>query len=295
MVRFSVGDVTITRIEEMNGPGMKPAELFRGFSEKMLDACPDALTPGLYHAKSARLFSSIHSWLIEIGGKKVLVDTASGNDKVRPGLFSRFDHLNLPWLDNLKAAGFEPEDIDIVFCTHLHVDHVGWNTKLEDGKWVPTFPQAEYVLGRAEYDHWTTGPGAANLPDNKAVIEDSVTPLIGVADVRMLEDGEEVLPGLVATIAPGHTMQQMVLDHDGPEGGFVCSADVFHHPLQVWYPEMSSLFAENPALAARTRFELFSEWASKGRLVLPSHPGAPFAGYIRQQGGKFRYEPATPV
>lgn len=298
MVRFSVGGVAITRIEEMNGPGMKPQQLLRDFDPAMLTAFPEAMTPDLYHAGSGRLISSIHSWLLEIGGRTVLVDTASGNGKERTGQFSRFHHLDLPWLENLAAAGFRPEDIDIVFCTHLHVDHVGWNTRLEAGRWVPTFPDAEYVFGRGEYEHWTIGEGAARLPDNRQVIEDSIAPLIGRARIRMVEDGDAVLPGLIARLAPGHTAHQLILEHDpegdSPGGGFACAADVFHHPLQVCRPDMSSVFAEDPDIAAATRRQLFARWADRGTLVLPSHPGAPFAGYIKREGNDFRYEPATP-
>ena len=284
MVRFSVGDVTITRIEEMNGPGMKPEEIFRHFDPAMLDACPDALTPDLYHAKSGRLFSSIHSWLIEIGGQKVLVDTASGNDKDRPGLFSRFDHLNLPWLENLKSAGVEPEDIDIVFCTHLHVDHVGWNTRLDNGRWVPTFPNARYVFAKSEFDYWT----GQNAKAPVAPFGDSVLPVVEAQRADIVGQDFRIGDHVRLMPTPGHTPGHVAIAFGRGRDDAVMTGDLIHSPLQARYPELSAKFDVDPAQAASTRRSFLEHYCDSDTLCCFAHFPSPSAGRVKRWGDGFR-------
>jgi glyoxylase-like metal-dependent hydrolase (beta-lactamase superfamily II) len=287
-----MGDVVVRRIEEVLEPGFTPAFLFPGFDPAMLDAHPQATLPGFYDAGNGRAWSSIHSWLISIGGRNVLVDTCVGNGKTRAlPLLQRFHMRDLPWLDNLARAGFGPEDIDVVFCTHLHVDHVGWNTRAEGGTWVPTFPKARHVFGRAEYAHWTSGRGPALFPENAAVIEDSVRPVVAAGLVELVDPGDEIVPGLRVEAAPGHTAHQLTLHHDGPGGGFVIAADALHHPLQVYEPQLGTRFCEDSATAEATRRRLLARCADSGALLLSMHFGAPHAGRIRREGAGFGFTP----
>ena len=156
MASTRIGGVEVARIEEMLTPGFDPAFLFPGFSAALLDEFPELRNPNFFHAETGKVMSSMHSWLLRIGDDVVLIDTGCGNHKHRSAkAFQRFHMLDLPFLDRLAAAGVRPEDVTYVINTHLHVDHVGWNTALVDDAWVPTFPRARYVFGAREYANWT--------------------------------------------------------------------------------------------------------------------------------------------
>ena len=161
-----IGDVRVTRIEEQMGPGFPAKDFFPEFEAETFAAEQHWLAPSYYQPESGRLIASIHSWLVRTGKYTILIDACSGNHKPRPGM-PRFDMLNTKYLDRLREAGVQPEEIDFVMCTHLHVDHVGWNTRLENGKWVPTFPNAKYVMSRTDHDHWAAvakRPGSGAIP-----------------------------------------------------------------------------------------------------------------------------------
>lgn len=296
MKAFKVGHASIVRVEEVLEVGFEPSFLFPGFDPSVLERDPILTSPNFLDAASGRVRSSIHSWLIRLGGKTILVDTCSGNGKSRAlPLFQRFHMLDFPYLDNLAAAGVRPEDVDIVFCTHLHIDHVGWNTKADGDKWVPTFPNARYVFGKAELEHWTTGDGPRVFPENVDVIEDSVRPVLDAGMVDLVEPGDEIAPGLRVEAAPGHTITQLILSYDDGEGhAFVCSADCLHQPIQIYAPELSSCFCEAPDEAETTRRRLLSHCADTGALLLPIHFGPPHAGYVVRTGDGYAFQPVDP-
>ncbi len=143
MWQFQLGDVTVSRVGEMLAPGFDPAFLFPAFDPAVFDEDPQLRGPSFWDAATGKLMSSMQTWLLRIGRGIVPIDTGCGNDKVRETpAFRRFHQLSLPYLATLQAAGVTPEDVTVVVNTHLHVDHVGWNTRLQDGPWVPTFPCA---------------------------------------------------------------------------------------------------------------------------------------------------------
>ena len=151
---FSVGDITITRVEETNLPSYPLRDIFPGFTDAHMAEHKAWLAPHHYEAETGKIRLSVHSWLLQVGGKKILINSCCGNNKVKPG--RPFWHmLNIPYLDRLAAAGARPEEIDLVMCTHLHHDHVGWNTQQKDGKWVPTFPNARYVFSKPDVDYFS--------------------------------------------------------------------------------------------------------------------------------------------
>ena len=151
---FSVGDASIVRVEETNLPTYPVREIFPEFSDAHLAEHGAWLAPNHYEAESGRIRLAVHSWLLQVGGKKILIDSCCGNNKVKPGR-PFWNMLNLPYLERLAAAGVRPEEIDLVMCTHLHHDHVGWNTLQKDGKWVPTFPNARYVFSKPDVDYFS--------------------------------------------------------------------------------------------------------------------------------------------
>ncbi len=290
MTRFQIGDVTVTRVEEVLEKGFRPEVLFPGIDLSIYDR--HQVLRDFYDVESGQVWSSIHSWLLQVDGLNILVDTCSGNGKARAlPLFQRFHMLDFPFMENLERTGLRGEDIDIVFCTHLHIDHVGWNTRLEGGRWVPAFPNARYMFGRKEFAHWTTGEGPKLFPANVAVIEDSVLPVVEAGLVDFLDDGDEIAPGLRVEAAPGHTSTQLILKNDRPGSEFVISADCFHQPLQVYAPDLSSCFCEDPEAARATRRVLLDHCADTGALLLPMHFGPPHAGRIVRADDGFAFEP----
>ncbi len=181
---FTLGQATITRVEETNVPSYKLRDVFTEMTDAQFSEHKHWLAPHHYEAESGRIRLSVHSWLLQIGGKKILIDSCCGNNKVKPG--RPFWHmLNVPFLERLAAAGARPEEIDLVMCTHLHHDHVGWNTQLRDGRWVPTFSNARYIFGRQEWE--SLGALHREIPQPHLV--DSVLPVIEAHQAQVVVTG----------------------------------------------------------------------------------------------------------
>ena len=165
----------------------------------------DWLVSNHYDAGSSLLKLSIHSWLLKIGGKTILIDTCVGNHKSRKHR-PKWDMMNTPYLDRLKAAGVTPDQIDMVMCTHLHVDHVGWNTQLENGRWVPTFKNAKYVWSQEDFDFYSAlDKDPQKGPANGGSFRDSVLPVVEAGRSQMVKGAAELEEDLKITPAPGHT------------------------------------------------------------------------------------------
>jgi glyoxylase-like metal-dependent hydrolase (beta-lactamase superfamily II) len=215
-------------------------------------------------------------------GRVIVVDTGIGNDKTRPAV-GAWDHLSTGFLDNLAAAGVRPEAVDLVVNTHLHVDHIGWNTRLTDGQWVPTFPNATYLMPRADFEHFNP----ANNPDiaggvNENAFEDSIEPVRAANQVKLWE-GEHVVDGnLTLVAAPGHTPGSSVLMLSSHGDKALFAADLIHTPLQVTHTDHSSCFCEDPATARTSRRDLLGWAADNTALVLPAH----FAGRTALEVGR---------
>jgi glyoxylase-like metal-dependent hydrolase (beta-lactamase superfamily II) len=296
MIRYQVGAATITRVEEMLGPGADPAVLFPGFDPALLDRVPLLRDPAFLDPASGKVVSSVQSWLIRLGGRTILVDTCSGNGRERLPAFPRFHGLDTPFLERLREAGAEPEEIDLVVLTHLHVDHVGWNTHRRDGAWRPTFPNARYLIDRSDYARWLPGgDGPARSPEHVAVMADSVHPVVAAGLADFVDPGDTIVPGLVIEAAPGHSPHHRVLSYREGDAGFVCSGDVLHQPVQIYAPHLNSIYCEDAERARVTRARCLAAWAESGALVLPVHFGFPHAGFVRREGEGFAFEPAAPA
>ena len=284
---WTFGASTLQRVVESEGPLLSPFEIFTDCTQAHLDANRAWLQPRFQDPASGLLTITIQSFLIRQDGLTILVDSCSGNDKEarqRP----EFRRAKWPWLERLADAGVKPEDIDIVLCSHLHVDHVGWNTRLDNGRWVPTFPNARYLISRREWDHWQAA-GAAALSRTGDYITDSVLPVFAAGQAELVADEHAVAPEISVEPAPGHTPgQMMVRVGAGREQAMLC-ADLMHHPLQVRYPEWSTRFCTDPAQARETRIRFFNQHANTGRLVLPAHFPSPTGGTIERDGKEFRF------
>ena len=289
LTRFSVGEAGIARIEETYLPVYRATDIFPEFTDAIRAEHAHWLAPSHFELASGAIKLSVHSWLLQVGKTKILIDCCCGNDKPRPAR-PFWNMLREPYLERLAAAGARPEEIDFVMCTHLHHDHVGWNTQLRDGRWVPTFPNARYVFSRPDFEYYRTldADPAAPEPVEFGTFRDCVLPIVeaGRADLvagpHRLSEHLEILP------APGHSAGHVVfkLESRGAQALFI--GDVIHHLLQVYYPHWNfpkNADAEEARVSRRMVLELA---AATGALVLPAHVGAPFAGRIVATAAGFR-------
>ena len=293
MTGFTIGDVRIGRIEETLGLGFEPAALLPDFEPEAIERHAEWLVPNFYSPPDARFVASQHSWLVRTRDHTVLVDSCVGNHKERPAL-ERFHRLQRPYLDRLHDAGVGPGDIDIVLCTHLHVDHVGWNTRLDNGRWVPTFSNARYIFSRREEAFWNPETGNADFALNAGVYEDSVTPVIEAGQAQMIDGVHAIDDALTIEPAPGHTPGHVVLKARSRDAEGVFSGDTVHNPIQVCYPQWNSAFCEDAAQAWATRRELLEYCAEHRALLLPAHFGIPHAGRVVHANGAFAMDFAAP-
>ena len=288
MISFAVGQSTITRVEETYGPTFRPADIFPEWSDETLAAHAHWLAPHHYDAASGLLKISVHSWLLQIGGQNILIDTCCGNHKSKPAR-PFWNMLDLPYLERLAAAGARADEIDLVMCTHLHHDHVGWNTQLRDGRWVPTFPNARYVFSKPDFEYYQRLDADPALPPAESgTFRECVVPIVeaGRADLvtgpHRLNEHIEILP------APGHSAGHVVFKLDSAGAQAVFIGDVFHHLLQVYYPHWNFPKNSDVEEARTSRRRVLDLCASTGALVLPGHVGAPFAGHIEATGKGFK-------
>ena len=278
-MHWKVGKVKITKIVELETVGSTRFILPLATNEE-IQKLP-WLIPH-FATDEGRLKMSIHSLVLEDGKRRIVVDTGLGNDKQGRNVPTWNDRKG-PFLETLTAAGFAPESIDTVLCTHLHVDHVGWNTKLAGGKWVPTFANARYLFGKTEYEHWRDH---SVEPAHIAVFNDSVKPIIDAGKADLIASDAKVTDEITMISTPGHSPGHMSIHikSDGEEG--LLTGDVAHHPCQMAHLDWSSTADSDPAKSPDTRRELFSRFADKPVLVIGGHYDA---GHIKHEGDSFKF------
>ncbi len=223
------------------------------------------------------------SFLVESGGRRILVDTCLGNDKERKN--PDFHRLQTPFLERLSEVGVEPGAIDIVLCTHLHFDHVGWNTRWIDGRWLPTFANARYLFSRREWEHWGQRPGHA------FVVEDSLKPLFeaGLVDlVDTSEGGWSVTDEVSLVPTPGHSPGHVSVKITSGGHTAIITGDTIHHPCQVGHPEWTSPADSDAKQARATREALLEAARTEGTLVIGTHFAEPAAGRVTGLAGAMR-------
>jgi glyoxylase-like metal-dependent hydrolase (beta-lactamase superfamily II) len=282
----ALGQAVVRRIEETVQLSFKPEVLFPTFDPESIPRHAHWLVPDHYDPGEGRFRTSVHAYLVETGRCRILIDTCGGNHKHRPYL-PRFHQREWPWLERLAAAGVAPEQVDYVMCTHLHLDHVGWNTRLENGRWVPTFPNAKYLFHRIELDRWNPEhPSFSPAEHNQFVWEDSVLPVVAARQAVAVDDGYE-LEGLRVESAPGHTLGHVRIRFAGGGREAIFSGDLMHVPLQVYYPDWHTSLDDAPALGIASRRKLLEDCAERNALLLPTHFVAPHCCHIRRAGDGF--------
>ena len=284
-----IGNFEVHRITEYEGPFIAPETFFPDFDAEPVQANPDHPGAQLIDRATGNLLFSFHSFIVKTGHHTILIDACIGNDKERPTR-PQFHRMKSSFIDDLSRLGVKPEDIDFVMCTHLHWDHVGWNTKLADGKWVPTFPKARYVMARREYDHWLgVHDSGVDTPHARA-FGDSILPVVKTGQALLVGDDYALDDGLWFESYPGHTPGNVVIHarSGGERGVFI--GDVVHHPLQCLKPEWSTMACTDPDGSRVSRTRLVQEHADDGALILPAHFPAPTAGWIRPHGAAYRFD-----
>lgn len=289
--RLQIGDITVHRIADIDRIAWPIEAMFGTDADHLFAGARDLLPPDALDTDGKRLLLSFNIFVIEAPGFTCLVDAGLGNDKERldrPAWHRR----NGDFLQRLAALGFDPGQIDIVINTHLHADHVGWNTVLSEDVWKPTFPNARYVTPRVEFAYWKAkqdaDPTAHILHGAYA---DSVLPVVKAGRMETVELPHEVAPGLWLEAAPGHTPGMAVVRLKTPQGDVVILADVIHHPLQLVDPALTTKFCADRGMARTTRQRLLAECAETGAIVAAYHFPSPVFSRLEKSGAGFRANP----
>lgn len=289
MEQIELGNVTVTRVKEYYGSvEMSPSVFFPDSTAAAWDANREWLAPDFWDPATNMCVSAIQTWVLRSEGRTILVDTGVGNHKDRPyaAVWSRLD---TPFLDNLAAAGVQPEDVDLVINTHLHIDHVGWNTRLDGRTWVPTFPNATYLMPQRDFDFWN--PANNHTPllgrGNQNVFEDSVTPVHEAGLTQLWDETYQIDKNLRLDLAPGHTPGSSVLSVESGTDRAVFVGDLIHTPLQIVVPQTNSCFCEDPAQSRATRHKLLGRASDDNALLFPAHLGGHGAAEVVRDGSTF--------
>ncbi len=286
MDEITIGAATVTRIEESYAPNFDAGTFFADWRPEVVAEHP-WLVPDHYDPASGLLRLSVHSWLVRVGGRNVLLDACVGNEKSRP-LRPFWDRLRTPYLERLAAAGAPPERIDLVLCTHLHMDHVGWFTRLADGRWTPTFPNARYVWSRADWDHYRAlDDDPATGPVNQGSFRDSVRPVVEAGLADMVTGAHDIDEHLRLEPAPGHTPGTVAITLASRGASAVFCGDILHHAVQVHHPDWNSFACADAAAARASRRRVLERCAGTGALLMPAHFGAPFVCHVAARGAGF--------
>jgi glyoxylase-like metal-dependent hydrolase (beta-lactamase superfamily II) len=281
MLSWQIGAVKITCVVEMVIP-FPEGSLLRDATAEALKTSP-WLFPH-FAKEDGTLIASVQALLVEAPGLRLVVDTCIGNDKPRNLMGG--NPLATPFLQHLADAGWSRDSVDAVICTHLHADHVGWNTMLVDGKWVPTFSNARYLIGKREFEHWSH----ENEGEQRAIMEDSVRPIFDAGLIDLVETDHRISPELRLTPTPGHTPGHVSVMIQSEGQSAVITGDIAHHPCQMAHPEWATGFDTDAQGAMATRAKLFAEWANQPILVIGTHYAAPTAGHVKRDGAAFRFE-----
>jgi len=280
-MRFDIGRIRITQVRESIAP--VPLEgMFPDADRSVLDANLDWLKPD-YVDDDGQLSLSIHALVLESMGKVVVIDTCVG-DRPIPG-YDALSNRENSFLADFAAAGFDVNAVDIVMCTHLHFDHVGWNTRLDNGRWVPTFPNARYLFNRTEYEYWAGGG------EGYAVTFDTaVAPVMEAGLVDLVDEHHRINDEIWFELTPGHSPGHMSVRLSSEGHDAVITGDMVHHPIQFLAPQWAMSADGDPALASQTRRSFRDRYADSGVRVFGTHFGGSSCGHLRRAGETFRFD-----
>jgi glyoxylase-like metal-dependent hydrolase (beta-lactamase superfamily II) len=296
MKPLTLGEYRIDRVAEIERLYVDPKWQYYNIEQEMLIRHKDALGPLSIHPETLQLGLSFHSFVIRTRGLNILVDTCNGNHKDRMPRFPFYHNLQATtYIENLAKLGLRPEDIDIVLCTHLHTDHVGWNTQLVDGDWVPTFPNAKYIMARQEYEYFKRLWDARDQkPMSTNAFEDSVLPVVNagradLVDMNHLVAGE-VGEGVWMEPAVGHTPGHVTIHVKGDGREAIMIGDIIHHPIVFLEPSLATSHDVDKAECDRTRQRVLERLADTNDILLTAHFCAPTSGRVMSCSHGFKFD-----
>jgi glyoxylase-like metal-dependent hydrolase (beta-lactamase superfamily II) len=302
---YRIGNTTVTKIPELTLTGFALTTLLPDLQIETLKEHPNWIDPVTLDPVTGNALLSVHTWLVKTPRHTILIDTGVGNDKQRPTI-PVMHQLHNPYLERLAAAGVELDAVDYVLITHLHADHVGWNTRFVDGRWIPTFPNARYVFSELEQQY---GRGLANQDVHAAsalararlgspvrtpvagVYADSVQPIIDAGLAQLIPiDGSEIVDGISFHPAPGHSIDHatILLRSHGAEAVF--GGDTLHHPIEIYQLELVSMFCEFPEAARASRRSMLEHLVESGATYFSSHFPSASAGSVTRQNGAYAWK-----
>jgi glyoxylase-like metal-dependent hydrolase (beta-lactamase superfamily II) len=284
----SIGNVEVARVLDSYILGHTAQTWFPAFDREAVRPHEHWLCPHHFDPETGRIPMPVQSFVLKTPHHVVLVDTCLGNHKERPGM-TEMHRLTTGYLDRLAALGLRPEDVDFVMCTHLHVDHVGWNTQLKDGRWVPTFPNARYVMSKVEFEA-TLESSLTSPVGTRNCFEDSILPIVDAGKAMMIEGMHEMLDGFTLRPAPGHSPGHVRIELRSQNQVGVFAGDLLHSPLQIPLWQWSSRVCWNQEMAAQARRDLLEFCVNENALLIPGHFEAPHVARVRERQGQFAPE-----
>ena len=277
VLKWQVGDVRITQVVELTTASLGP--------HLLPQATPAAMQSIPWMApfidERGRIVLSMHALVVESLGQTIVVDTCIGNDKSRT--YPKWNNMQGDFLQRFSAAGFSTQQVDTVLCTHMHVDHVGWNTRWQDGAWLPTFPRAEYLFAEDEWRYWRE-----QSQEYGPVIEDSVQPIFYSGQAVLVSQQHRLNEEIFLLPTPGHTPGHVSVHIQSKGEAAIITGDMLHHPCQIVHPDWSTTADTDQSMAAATRTAFLRQYSDQPVLVIGTHFAAPTAGHIVRDGVAYR-------
>lgn len=285
MLPIRIGDVTISSIVEREGPWRRPEDMFPAWDPELGRRRLAELPAGMHDPVSGRLNTTFQTIVVRTPRHTVLIDTCTGADK---GYAAPMDFDARPWLDNFRTTGLSFEAIDYVFCTHLHIDHCGWNTMLRGGRWVPTFPRAKYVFHKGEYAYWEAMTRAGHTPPG-TVWSTNCRPIVEAGQALLVDDTFELDDTFAIIPTPGHSPHHCCVEIRSRGERAVVTGDLMNHAIQLREPSWSTVFCADRLQAERSRRALLGTVADTSTLIVPIHFPSPTAGHVGSDDGGARF------
>ena len=281
---YKLGELEIHRAIESEVPIFDTFTFFPDATREVVEANKDWLMPRYIDPKTIEVILCIQSYVIKTSHHTILVDTCVGNHKSRPARPS-WHMQNSPFIEELASVGVHPEEVDFVLCTHLHVDHVGWNTLRVEENWEPTFSNADYLYSRREWEHWSTQP-----QEYGPVFEDSVQPIFDSGLAQLVPDDYRVTDEIWLEPTPGHTPGHVSVHIQSQGEEAVITGDMIHHPCQIKHVDWATSADVDQAQAVLTRQKFLEQYADRPVLIIGTHFAGPSAGKIVRDASTFRLD-----
>ena len=292
MAYTTIGDLSIQTVVEEDGVFGTPEENFPDATPELVARHVDWLAPRAYDPVTNLLLMPVQAYVVKTAEHTVVIDTCIGNHKRQTESGYAQWHLRTDFklLDDMMALGVPPDEVDYVMCTHLHVDHCGWNTRLINGRWVPTFPNAKYIFGKVEYEAWEAAANESERNDARsAVWEDSCLPIFEAGQAHLVDADFELENGIWLSPAFGHSPGQVCVNFRSENSHAIFTGDMMHHALQCVEPDWSTCFCPEPEEAARSRRRILGDVADSDTIVIPAHFPGQTAGYVGSDGDHWRW------